>query len=177
MLFCRFHQIVLLLQEQKQYLTSCLLTANQHKPKSILYVCLLQVCSHAVKVQAPCPHPRRDPLWSDRTPGSPLPWRLPTALHQGSQRRLGRRCWPARQLCHGIWWVEVFIFCSCLEMIIIIGSDNRREVCNFFLFFRQIPQVLQVWRCCHCSDRLAPRLWLHQHHESCAGALNIIQGH
>uniref|UniRef100_G3NTC2 Pyruvate kinase n=1 Tax=Gasterosteus aculeatus aculeatus TaxID=481459 RepID=G3NTC2_GASAC len=50
-----------------------------------------QVCSHAVKVQATCPHHRFDPLWPDGPPGPPVPRHLPRALHQTCQRCLGRR--------------------------------------------------------------------------------------
>lgn len=40
------------------------------------------------------------------------------------------------------------------------------------LIFRQEPEVLQVWRRYHRCHRLAPRIWLHQHHAHCCGALS-----
>lgn len=89
-----------------------------------LYTSYLQVCSHAVEVQAPCPHHCRDPLRPDRPPGPPVPWRLPSALHQARQRRVGRGCWPACELCPGSWWV--FKGFSALNFFLKKGSFYRK---------------------------------------------------
>lgn len=47
----------------------------------------------------------------------------------------------------------------------------------FYVWFsRQSPWLLQRGRCCHRLDRLASRLWLHQHHACGSGGLNNQRG-
>lgn len=66
-----------------------------------------------------------------------------------------------------------------LDVIMIIYQALKP--CSFvpeFLFtsslliFRQSPKVLQVWWRYHRCHRLASRIWLHQHHAHCCGALS-----
>lgn len=95
--------------------------------------CSLQVSLPAVQVPAPRPHRRRDPLRDDGPPGPPVPRRLPGALHQARQRRLGRGRRPARELRPGSWWAgNVMIVCFKVQQNNFLPL---KIIYTFFFFF------------------------------------------